>query len=188
VADLTDVPWDEFARAAQAQDQISANFKYYELTKSETAERHNIENSFRSVKQARSAIYLCRNVLQPIRDQFGSYSPNSVFRCQDLERALKKKRLPWKSNSQHTMGEACDVEVAGLPNMELARWVTETLEFDQVILECYNAAKGANSGWVHVSVKAPGRKQNRRAVLSYVMDPNREKYVYVEGLTESPDG
>ena len=188
MADLSNVPWNEFTRAAQAQDKISANFIYYELTKSGIAERLNIENAFRSAKQERSAIYLCRNVLQPIRDEFGSYSPNSVFRCQDLERALKKKRLPWKSKSQHTKGEACDVEIPGLPNMELARWVTETLEFDQVILECYNVAKGVNSGWVHVSVKAPGRQRNRRQVLSYVMDPNRGKYVYVNGLTESAEG
>ncbi len=187
MTDLTNQPWETFTRDIVPHDQISANFTYYELTRSETADRRRIDNSFRSVKQLRSAVYLCRNVLQAIRDEFGRYSPNSVYRCQDLERALKNKRLPWKSKSQHTKGEACDVEVPGLPNMELARWVAEFLEFDQVILECHNAAKGANSGWVHVSLKLPGGARNRGKLLSYVMDPNRSKYVYVDGLTESPE-
>jgi hypothetical protein len=180
-------PWDAFTRDTQPHDRISENFVYYELTRSDISDRQGIDNSFRSVKQLRSAVYLCRHVLQPVRDEFGRYSPNSVFRCQDLERALKKKRRPWTSKSQHTKGEACDIEIPGFSNMELARWVADSLEFDQVILECHNPAKGANSGWVHVSLKAPGGRQNRRKLLSYVMDPARRKFVYVDGLTESPE-
>jgi hypothetical protein len=72
--------------------------------------------------------------------------------------------------------------------MELARWVADYLEFDQVILECYNAAKGPNSGWVHVSLKSPGGARNRGKLLSYVMDASQGKYIYVNGLTESPEG
>ena len=55
-----------------------------------------------------------------------------------------------------------------------------------MICECFNADKGPNSGWVHVSKVPPGRGQNRHKVLSYVMDPDTGKYVYVDGLHESP--
>ncbi len=109
-----------------------------------------------------------------------------MFRSQELERALKKKRRPWVSTSQHTRGLACDIEVSGIPTMDLARWVSENLEFDQVICECFNPAKGPNSGWVHVSLVPPGMGTNRREILSYVLDPTRGKYVYVNGLRESP--
>ena len=73
-----------------------------------------------------------------------------------------------------------------MPTIELARWVVDNLEFDQVICECYNPANGPNSGWVHVSLVPPEIRNNRHEVLSYVMNPGTGKYQYVEGLKESP--
>ncbi len=185
MADLTGIPWDEFPEQASPGDRVSENFKVYELTRSDTAERRGIANDFPSVQELRAAVYLCRNVVQPVRDHFGRFSPNSVFRGQELERALKGRPESWSSTSQHTRGEACDIEVAGVTTLELAQWVRDNLAFDQVILECYNPAAGPNSGWVHVSVKPPGSGENRRKVLSYVKDPAEGKYVYVNGLQES---
>ena len=185
MADLTGVAWNEFPEQASPVDQVSRNFKLYELTRSDTAERRGIANDFPSVRELRAAVYLCREVIQPVREKFGRFSPNSVFRGQELERALKGRPDSWSSTSQHTRGEACDIEVAGVSTMELAQWVKDNLEFDQVILECYNAALGPNSGWVHVSVKPPGTGENRHKVLSYVKDPATGKYVYVNGLQES---
>lgn len=185
MADLTNIPWAEFPRRASPDDLVSPHFKFYELTKSELAARLGIDNSLPSVKEVRAAVFLCRNVMEAVRQQFGPYSPNSVFRCQDLERALKKRRSDWVSKSQHTLGQACDIEVPGLPNVELAQWVIDNLEFDQVILECYDAKEGENSGWVHVSRCAPNQGENRRQVLSYVWDRRSEGYVYVNGLHET---
>ena len=186
MANLTGIQWNEITQDVQPQDQISTNFKFYELTRSETASRRGIDNSFASVDEARAAVYLCRNILQPVRETHGRFSPNSVYRSQALERALKNKRMPWVSPSQHTRGQACDIEISGLPTIELAQWVMDNLEFDQVICECYNPANGPNAGWVHVSLLPPGEGQNRREVLSYVMNPRTGRYVYVNGLTESP--
>jgi hypothetical protein len=185
MADLKAIKWDEFPLDAQPEDQISANFKFYELTRSETASRLMIDNSFTSSEQVQAAAYLCRNVLQQVRNEFGPFVPNSVFRSQELERALKKKPATWISESQHTRGQACDIEIPGLTTMDLANWVIQNLEFDQVICECFNRAKGPNSGWVHVSLVPPGRGDNRHAVLSYVMSPQEGKYIYLEGLHES---
>ncbi len=185
MTDLTRVPWREFPADAPPNAQVTQNFRLWELTKSGIADRQGIDNSFPDVDALRAAVYLCRTVMQPVRDAFGGYSPNSVFRSQELERALKRKPPTWVSTSQHTKGEAVDLEIVGRPNRMLAEWVKDNLAFDQLILECYNPDKGVNSGWVHVSVKAPGRGENRNQVLSYVMSKKKGHFVYVPGLRES---
>lgn len=185
MANLIDLPWNQFTLHTDPQDRIATNFRFYELTRSETAERRNIDNTFKDLGPLQSAVFLCRSILQPVRDQFGRFSPNSVYRSQELERVLKKKRKDWISKSQHTLGCACDIEIPGMPTIDLARWVSEKLEYDQIICEWYNAAKGSNSGWVHVSVIPPGMGNNRAKLLSYVMDPGLGKYVYVNGLAAS---
>lgn len=182
MTDLRGFPWNRFPARAKPEDRVSENFWFGELTRSDLADRMGIRNSFTSVKQVRAAVYLCRNVLQPMRDEFGAFSPNSVYRCQALERALKKKPAGWSSSSQHTAGEACDVTIPGIATLELAQWVARNLEFDQLICECYDPAKGPSSGWVHVSLRPPGARENRRQLLSYIFDHDRRRYVYVDGL------
>ena len=163
------------------QDRIAPNFRIYELTRSETADRQRIPNHFASDDELQSAVVLARSVLQPIRDAFGSFSPNSVYRSQALERALKGRPSSWISTSQHTQGRACDVEIPGMPTLDLARWASERLaDFDQIICECYDPRQGPNSGWVHISLVPPGRGRNRREKLSYVVDPATRRLVYVQ--------
>ncbi len=163
---------------------IAPNFRMYELSKSDLAARLGIDNGFASEAHLRAAIHLARQVLQPIRDAFGSYSPNSVYRSQRLERALKNKPASWLSTSQHAKGEACDIEIVAMPTLELAAWARDHLaDFDQIICECYDPAKGPNSGWVHISLKPPGTGANRKQCLSYVRDKTSGRLVYVTGLT-----
>jgi hypothetical protein len=185
MADLTKAPWDKFPAQPKPDDRVSQNFRFYELTKSIFAERQRIDNRFADVRCLRAAVHLCRRVLQPLRDEFGSFAPNSVYRSQALERAMKNKPAKWKSTSQHTLGEACDIEIPGMATLELARWASKHLEFDQIICECYDPAQGANSGWVHVSLRAPGGEANRHALLSYVFDKRSGDYAYVDGLRPS---
>jgi len=168
------------------EDRVARYFKLYELTKSETADRQRIDNRIQADEVLRSAVNLAREVLDPIREAFGSFTPNSVFRCQALERALKGRPSSWLSTSQHTLGWACDVEITAKPTLELAEWCAKNLaSFDQIICECYDPAKGPNSGWVHVSLVPPGRGSNRKQSLSYVMDPATGRLTYVAGLQAS---
>lgn len=177
---LDDIPLTDLPPRAL----IAPNFRMYELTKSELAARLGIDNGFASEAELRAAIHLARHVLQPIRDAFGSFSPNSVYRSQCLERALKNKPASWLSTSQHAKGQACDVEIVGKPTLELAAWAKANLaDFDQIICECYDPAKGPNSGWVHISLKPPGAGANRKQCLSYVPDPASGRLVYVNGLS-----
>ena len=170
-------PISSYTLGMSPDTKVSENFALWELTKSETAERLLIDNSFESFETLHNAVLLARSVMQPIRDEFGPYSPNSVYRCQALERALKNKPSNWISKSQHTLGMAVDAEIAGVTNYDLALWVMKNIDFDQLILECYNPDAGPNSGWVHVSSNPEG---NRGEVMSYIKKAGR--YVYVPGL------
>jgi hypothetical protein len=165
------------------QDLVAPNFRLYELTRSEIASRLGIDNAFPGDTELRAAVHLARNVLQVLRGAFGSFTPNSVFRSQALERALKQRPAGWISTSQHTQGWACDVEIVGKPTLELAEWAAQNLPtYDQIICECCDPRKGPNSGWVHISLKPPGQGENRRKNLSYVRDPGSGRLVYVSGL------
>jgi len=163
--------------AMEPLTQITKNFKYYELTKSNTATRLDIDNSINHQETLDSVIALTKHILQPVRDEFGAYKPNSIYRSQALERVLKKKPESWISKSQHPKGQAGDIEVLPVDNLELANWIERNLDFDQLILECFDPDGGLRSGWAHVSYKETG---NRKEVLSYIKENG--KYIYVQGL------
>ena len=137
--------------------RLSNHFTLAEFTKSQTADRHDIDNSPDDAQIERMKI-LCENVLEPVRVHFDkSFSPSSGFRSEEL--CLK---IGSKTTSQHAKGEAVDFEIPGLDNRELAEWIADNLEFDQLILEYYKP-EDPNSGWVHVSFKGEG---NRKEVLT----------------------
>jgi hypothetical protein len=182
MAERSGLAWNRWPLRCDPLDRVSRNFRFYELTASELGERRGIANGFETVEQVRAAVHLCRSVLQPLRNEFGSFSPNSVFRSQALERALKGKPASWTSASQHCLGQACDVEIPGLATLKLARWAAQNLPYDQIICECYDPAQGANAGWVHISLRPPGGAANRRELLSYVRDAGSGKFIYVAGL------
>ena len=166
-------------------DLIAPNFRFYELTHSDLAERLGIDNRFPGPAEMTAAVYLTRKVLQPIRDEFGPITPKSVFRSQQLDRVLKRKPSSWISTSRHTAGAACDIAVVGLPTITLARWAAANLQrFDQISCECYDPVKGPNSGWVHISLNRPRHGKNRRELFTYLRDPEIGAMRYVRGLHE----
>lgn len=143
--------------------RLSRNFTLAEMIKSQTAERKGIDNT-PGEQDIQNMLVLAQEVLQPVRDNFGQVTINSGFRCTELNRALGSK-----DSSQHRVGQAADIEVAGVSNMELAEWIRDNLQFDQLILEFWypdkgdNSVPGAgpNSGWVHLSYKDDGTNRNQ---------------------------
>lgn len=140
---------------------LSSNFTLAELTKSSTADRRGIDNT-PTEKEINKLKLLTTEVLQPVRDHFGPVKINSGFRCLKLNRAIGSR-----DTSQHLSGEAADIEVMGISNWELAYWIQDNLEFDQLILEftCSREdylngqdAYDLNKGWVHISYKASGNR------------------------------
>ena len=126
--------------------KLSQNFSLNEFTKSQTATRHNIDNT-PSMTVILNLKTLCESVLQPIRNHF--MKPmiiSSGYRCEELN-----TKIGGSKTSQHVLGQASDIEVIGVSNLELSDWIHHNLEYDQLILEFYNEKEGLNSGWVHVS-------------------------------------
>jgi hypothetical protein len=60
MADLSNTSWESISLPVDDRDRISPNFRVYELTKSDFAERNGIDNSFHGNSELQSAIYLCR--------------------------------------------------------------------------------------------------------------------------------
>ena len=69
-----------------------------------------------------------------------------------------------KKTSQHAKGQAVDFEINGVPNIQVANWLTNNVDFDQCILEYYKPDDGA-AGWIHCSYNEQG--SNRKQVLTF---------------------
>ena len=138
--------------------KLTANFSLLELTKSQTAERKGIDNT-PSPEHQENLKLLCESVLQPVRDHFGKVvTISSGYRSPELCTAIGSK-----ITSQHAKGQAADFEIFGVSNKELADYINENLEYDQLILE-YWKESDPNSGWVLCSYSAGNkRKQYLRA-------------------------
>jgi len=148
--------------------KLSANFELAELIKSQVAERKGIPNN-PSPDQIDNLKSLCINVLQPIRSEFDKpVIISSGFRSAELCIAIGSK-----PTSQHAEGKAADLEIPGVDNMELAMWIKNNLNFDQLILEFYKDGE-PNSGWIHVSWNGDS---NRNQTLRAMRNDN-DKVVY----------
>jgi hypothetical protein len=141
------------------------------MTKSETALRHGMDN-IPGEKEIGNLKLLCEKVLQPVRDHFGKgVKVNSGFRHPDVNQKVGGSRT-----SDHTRGQAADIEIPGVPNAELAEWIRDNLEYRQLILEFYTPGV-PDSGWVHVSYIA---EDNKKEVLTATRKDG--KTVYLQGL------
>jgi len=152
--------------------RLSENFTLQEFTKSQTAERRGIDNT--PVEgHLENAKALFENVVQPVRDNFGVTVINSGYRSGDLNYAIGGS-----NTSQHCKGQAVDIECPGTPNYNVAKWIEDNLDFDQLILEFYTPGI-PDSGWIHVSYKT---EDNRNASLTAMKENG--KTVYKPGLIQ----
>ena len=152
--------------------RLSKNFTLQEFTKSQTALRQGIDNT-PGPEHLENATELFSNVVQRVRDKFGVTVINSGYRGPKLNEAVGGS-----SKSQHCKGEAVDIECPGTPNYDVAKFIEDTLDFDQLILEFYTPGI-PDSGWVHVSYKSEG---NRKSVLTAMKENG--KTVYKPGLIQ----
>lgn len=148
--------------------KLSPHFSLDEFTKSQTATRYGINNQ-PNLEQRDNLVRLCVHVLEPLRAIVGkSISVSSGFRSRGLNSAIGGSQT-----SQHSLGQAADIEVYGFDNFALAKIIRDKLPFDQLILEFYDRNEGPNSGWVHVSYNA---NRNRKQVLTAKKVGGRTRY------------
>jgi len=144
--------------------RLSPHFTLYELCRSATAERAGIANVPPKVTIKRLEL-VCVNLLEKVRDHFGiPLCPSSGYRSRRVNALVGST-----PSSQHLKGEAVDFEISGVYNAEVAIWIRDNLDFDQLILECYTVGI-QNSGWLHCSYK---KKGNRRECLTFTTDKKK---------------
>ena len=151
--------------------KLTANFSLAEMTKSETALRHDIGNA-PDADQIENLTILCERVLQPVRERFGlPVRVNSGFRSVEVN-----IKAGGSETSDHCKGMAADIEIPGVANADLAQWIVDNMQFRQVILEFYTPGV-PDSGWVHVSFNPA---DNKKQVLTATKRDG--KTVYLPGL------
>jgi hypothetical protein len=151
--------------------KLTENFSLSEMTKSETALRHGLDNT-PGEEELENLRKLAENVLQPVRDAYGKgVKVNSGFRHPDVNAAVGGSKT-----SDHCRGQAADIEIPGVANADLAQWISENLEFRQLILEFYTPGI-PDSGWVHVSYV---EGDNKKQILTAMKENG--KTVYKVGL------
>jgi hypothetical protein len=137
--------------------KLSKNFTLAEFTHSATAAKLGIDNSHVSIKQTLNLAYLCHQVLQPLRNQYGKITISSGLRCKELNKAVGGSTF-----SQHLYGEAADI---ALPSTQRGReyfaFLQTLPQWDQLIWEQSNT-----SCWIHVSIRRLGT--NRKQVLEVI--------------------
>ena len=146
--------------------RLSKNFTLQEYTKSQTATRRGLDNTPGEEHLAK-AKSLFENVVQPVREKFGVTTINSGYRGPALNEAVGGS-----SKSQHCKGEAVDIECPGTSNYTVAKFIEDTLDYDQLILEFYTPGI-PDSGWVHVSYKTEG---NRNQSLTAMKENGKTVY------------
>lgn len=151
--------------------KLSNNFYLSEFTKSDYAIRNNIDNTPSSDTIVRIKA-LVVNILQPVREHFNKpVVVNSGYRSPKLNRAVGGS-----VTSDHMLGCAADIEIIGIPNHELAEWISNNLRFTQVILEFYTLGV-PDSGWIHISYDSSRLKNQKLTAIK-----KDGKTVYLDGL------
>lgn len=170
------------------RDNISPNFRHYEVVKSYDAERNGIDNFVYDPEILLNAKATAENLLEPIRE-YGhkivkrGFTPNSWYRCEALERYLcrtdfqkwcKKNAInpeapdAWFSyfiRKQHPKGASVDVEISGIPNVDLFNWIKKNLKYDQLIMEFVKPGV-PDSGWIHVSYDRFGNNRQQAFAIN----------------------
>ncbi|MDH4396208.1 MAG: D-Ala-D-Ala carboxypeptidase family metallohydrolase [Limnobacter sp.] len=126
-------------------EMLTLNFTVSDLTKT----NQKASNTPHSPVVYANLRQVALNILEPAYAYFKIRPKiNSGYRSPAVN-----KLVGGSATSQHCKGEAVDFEIPGVRNYDLACWVRDTLNFDQLILEDYVPSL-PNSGWVHCSYKS----------------------------------
>lgn len=131
---------------------LSKNFSLKELTTSQVAVRNGLDNTPDQTVISNLQT-LVETILQPLRDHYGrSVRVSSGYRSPELNSFVGGSKT-----SDHCKGQAADIEIDGVANGDLAKYIADNFKFTQVILEFYTQGV-PNSGWVHISYDANNLK------------------------------
>lgn len=130
--------------------RLSVHFTLAELTRTDT----KLKNTTDSPVIISNLQTVCTHILEPVRKHFGKkLIIHSGYRGPAVNKAVGGSEY-----SQHCRGEAVDFHVCEHSVHEVANWIAENLDFDQLILENF-VPNVAYSGWVHCSFGKRMRNQ-----------------------------
>ena len=140
---------------------MTPNFTLAELTVSETAERHGIDNT--PTPEHLENLQRLAEFLETVKAALGGKPVmiNSAYRGPAVN-----EKVGGSKSSQHMVGCAADLRIPGLnPDQVCRAIIAADLPFDQLIREFYDPAKAAG-GWTHVSVtNTPGSTPRKQALI-----------------------
>lgn len=145
---------------------LSKNLTLEEVTKSSTAEKLKIRNDNMTEEVLTNLKALAEAIFQAARDKFGPIRISSGYRSPELNKAVGGSQT-----SQHSKGEALDLQGISVSNKELFMFIKDHLDFDQLIWEF---GTNTNPEWVHVSYRRSGK--NRKQVLISVKENGKTGY------------
>ena len=118
---------------------LTPNFTLEELTASETAARHGIDNTPGPI--AMQNLTRLANFLEEVRKVLGKpIMINSAYRGPEVN-----KHVGGSKNSQHMVGCAADIRVPGMsPDAVCKAIIASELQYDQLIREF--------DSWTHISI------------------------------------
>ena len=133
--------------------QLSQHFTLAELSSSDTAARHGLDNT--PPEDVVANLKKLAELLEKVRNLFNApITINSGYRSPEVNALVGSK-----PTSQHCKGEAADIRVPGHTPLEVCYAIKAAqLQYDQCILEFYNSATG--TGWTHISVSSNPRRQD----------------------------
>jgi zinc D-Ala-D-Ala carboxypeptidase len=135
--------------------KLSKHLELAEVIRSSTAKRLGIKNEPTAEHLANLKL-LAENIFEPIREHFG----RPIFISSGYRSAaLNKATLGASTTSQHSKGEALDIDLDGteISNKQVFEFIKNNLNFDQLINEF-------DYSWVHVSFSSTGKQ--RKQILS----------------------
>lgn len=153
---------------------ISKYVSYYEVVRSATALRKNIDNT-PNAEQITRIQTLCRKVFDPLREWVGGpVKVNSVFRSKKLNDAIGGSKT-----SQHMANKGAAIDIDDIykhkTNLEMFHYIKDNLEFDQLIAEF---PKDGQPRWLHISYNEGA---NRGRILIATKINKKTKYLLYEG-------
>ena len=135
---------------AGPSDRLSKHFTLAELTRTSSG----LPNEPASSQVIESLRTICTHILEPVRAHFDRpVMIHSGYRSLAVNTAVGGS-----PSSDHLLGEAVDFHVSGFTVYEAAIWISENLDYHQVILE--NFVPGIKtSGWVHCAYRRVNKDQ-----------------------------
>jgi len=137
--------------------KIGKYFTLEEFTRSQRAEKEKITDQYKPPQEVIDNLKkLATLVADPIREQFGSFSPSSGYRCTALNKAVGGAR-----SSEHLFGRAFD-ETFRKNGVNISAkvffWLIENKEDVQWTKIIWEYGNSENPDWLHIE-HVEGEKQ-----------------------------